>query len=192
MLRSSLRTNWLILVVLAFGTQAFAVPISPVIDVGDHLLLPNTPGQQIQIGVTSDILIEGCNLNAQIGDGGPEASGTPAPVITLVDLENGIFAGNNDGQWDLGSIPQLAMYSINTNSGGVFADGLLVTLTIDTTGFTFPGSWPLQLQSTLNGSSDFATMPAEIIDGSITLVPEPATMSLIGLGGLTLLRRRKK
>lgn len=165
------------------------------INVGTHLLAPNTPGQTIQIFVsTTDAnRIGGCNLNAQVDGAGPPYGGIAGPVITEANLVAGtIFAGNNSGQTDLGSVPMLAMYSIVTNSGTVEASGLLVTLTIDTTGYFTPGqTWTLQLGNTLNGATDFAPTAATIVDGSITLTPEPGTLALLGLGAAGLLRRRR-
>jgi len=175
--------------VLALGcSSAFATPI---IDVGDHVVNINDPATwAIPIYVTGGDSVQGCDLNVQIGDGGPDAGGTTGPQITAVDLEGGIFAGNNNGQNDLGSIPQVAMYSITTKSGSVGADGLLTTVTIDPNGFT-TGTWPLKLHGTLNGPTDFAPGQATITDGTITLVPEPASLVLLGLGTLAVIRRRR-
>jgi hypothetical protein len=161
------------------------------IDVGTRTLLSNTPGQTVQIFVhtTDGNRVGGCNLNAQVDGAGPPYGGIAGPTITNVDLQTGtIFAGNNAGQVDLGSVPMLALYSIVTNSGTVLADGLLVTLTIDTTGYTF-GDWTLQLGNTLNGTTDFAPISATITDGRI--LPEPATLALLVLGAVGLLRRRR-
>lgn len=166
------------------------------IDVGNVMLLPDTPGQTVQIMVSTDAadMVGGCNLNAEIAGGGPAYGGVAGPVITAVDMEAGtIFAGNNTGQTDLGSLAQLATYSIVTTSGTVPADGLLVTLTIDTTGFTTPGStWTLALGQTLNGLTDFAPTPAIISEGTIQLIPEPASLALMALAGAALLRRRRR
>jgi len=165
------------------------------IDVGNHKLLPDTPGQTVRIMVSTDAadVVGGCNLNAEIAGGGSAYGGAAGPAITGADMEAGtIFDGNNAGQTDLGSIPQLAIRSIVTTSGTVLADGLLVTLTIDTTGFTTPGStWMLELGQTLNGPTDFAPTPAIISEGTIELIPEPASLVLLSLGGLALLVRRR-
>ena len=166
------------------------------IDVGNIKLLPDTPGQAVQIHVTTDAadFIGGCNFNAQIGDGGSAFGGTDAPTITGVDLISGtIFDGNNRGQTDVGSGPQLATYTIVTGSGTVKADGLLATLTIDTTGYTTLGqTWALDLGQTLNGPTDFAPTAAIISDGTITLVPEPGVFAILAVGCLLLMIRRRR
>jgi len=187
------RTLLGLLVTLCVATAASAAPIIVVGPAGindPYELIEDTSGQWIDIYVSSGDAVAGCNFNAQIGDGGPGAGGTAGPVITAVDLEGGIFAGNNDGQVDLGSIPQVAMYSITTSSGTVSADGTLARLEIDTTGFFGDQTWTLALDSTLNGATDFAPTAAAITDGSIH-IPEPASMAMLALGGLAVIRRRK-
>jgi hypothetical protein len=156
-----------------------------VIDVGTHYLEPNLAGQTILIRVstTDGNRVGGCDLNVQVDGGGPPQGGVLGPAITAVNLESGtIFAGNNTGQNNLGSFPQLALYSIVTSSGTVGAGGLLATLTVDTTGFrTLGQSWTLQLGNTLNGPTDFAPIPAAITDGKIVIDPGIRTW-VVGAG----------
>jgi hypothetical protein len=181
----------------ACGVLLSALPAAAeiYIDVGKVMLRPDTPGQRVLVRLTTDAAdrVAGCNFNAEIGDAGSAFGGIDGPAITAVDMEIGtIFAGNNRGQTDLGSLAQLATYSIVTDSGTVAAEGLLATLTIDTTGFTTPGAtWKLELDHTLNGPTDFAPLHAIISDGTITLIPEPASMALLGCGALSLLVRRR-
>jgi hypothetical protein len=160
---------------------------TPIIDVGNHLLLPNLPGQTILIYVTGGDAVEGLNLNVQVADGGSELAmfggSIDGPAISDLDIVTGtIFDGNNQGADDPegllgGDFSQIELRTILTDSGTVAADGLLVTLTIDTTDY-FSGQFDLRLFDTLNGPSDFAGIAASITDGTITIVPEPGTLAL--------------
>ena len=166
-------------------TQTVVIRLDvPTIEVGSHTLQANTPNQRIDLWVTGGQLVAGFDLYAQVGDGGPERTelGLPAgvdgPEITHVELkENTIFAGVPDAATNLGSLPQVANWSISvTGGGGVDADGRLATLVVDTTGF-FEGVWDLRLKTVLPDynlgplDSRFASMLAFITNGSIEVVP---------------------
>ena len=184
--------TYLILAVLVLAPFARATPI---IDVGNHVLQPDDPGQTIQVFVSGGDLVEGLNFNAQIADGGPEAGGAVrGPHITTADIVTGtIFANDNTGQRDPGSFPQIAIRRTTTNDDDtVMAQGLLATLAIDTTGFT-SGTFPLKLGDTLNGPTNFAGVPAMITDGSISIVPEPtAPFIALSTAALLCLPRRSR
>jgi hypothetical protein len=177
-----------LMVLLLLGGAAHGATIL----VGEHNLLPDTPGQTIQIFVTGGNAVQGLNFNGQVADGGPEVGGSiDGPNITSADILTGtIFGSNNTGQQDPGSFPQLAIRTTSTSSGTVTADGLLATLSIDTTGF-LKGSWPLKLGDTLNGPTDFAGIPITITDGSIA-VPEPAGAALLLIAGAGVTTRRRR
>ncbi len=147
------------------------------IEVGTHVLEPNTPGQTIPIYVSGGWPVQGLNFNVQIADGGPLAGGTLlAPVITGVDILTAtVFAASNTGiRTDADDaagddpVPQHAYRGTTTAAGMVNADGLLATVTIDTTGFE-RGSWSLTLSNTINGATDFAGQAAAVVDGLIVL-----------------------
>ena len=135
--------------------SAASVSAEPIIVVGDHSLLPNTPGQKISISISGDNNITGINFYAQVGDGGPELAdyslppGIDGPAITGVDLDppGGIFDGKGT-QTDLPGIPQVAISTFDVTTGTVLGDGLLAELTLDTTGFT-SGTWDLLLANVL-------------------------------------------
>ena len=121
--------------------------------------------------------MQGLNFNIQVADGGPSAGGTlPAPVITDVDILTAtIFAATNTGlRTDADDpagadpVPQHEYRGTTTAAGTVSAEGLLATVTIDTTGFE-RGSWSLMMSNTINGSTDFAGLAATIVDGLIVL-----------------------
>lgn len=169
--------------------------------VGDFDLNPNQAGQTVQVFVSGGELIEGANLNVQIGDGVSNVG----PTIESVDLvTNTIFADpNNEGQFDVVTDPQFINATVNTPFDFdlllptlVPANGLLATLTVSTEGVT-SGTFALKLADTLNGDSDlgidenFDTILPAITNGTITVIPEPTTALLTGLGGLMMLRRRQ-
>lgn len=139
------------------------------VEVGDHYLLADTPDQEIPIYVSGGDLVQGCNLNVQTGDGG--VGGTQSgPRITGIDVETGtIWAGQIEppinpeppldyGQWE-------GRYLVTQEGVSVAAEGLLATVTVDTTGCG-PGPWDLVLgPGNLNGPTDFAGIPATVHDG---------------------------
>jgi hypothetical protein len=167
-------------------SQAMA---DPIIQVGDHNLLANTPGQALTISVTGGDLVEGLNLYLQIDD---ENTG---PKIQSIDVLTGtIFQGNNTGQTvqalnETGDLPYWMGYAtVTTASGNVAANGLLATVIVDTTGFT-SGTWSLNANFNYGGDpyqSDFGPMLATSLNGSITIVPEPGTLVLLVTAGLGL------
>jgi hypothetical protein len=128
-----------------------------VIDVGVHVLLPNTAGQQIVLRVSGAEQVTGFNLRAQLGDGlGPLTE----PVFQAVSFTGGI--------WDayptmlvggpVSGAEQFAQASVLFQETGreVPANGLLITLTINTTGFSGPAAFPLWLSGTqIGANSDF-------------------------------------
>jgi hypothetical protein len=152
----------------------------------DHTLQANSAGQEVRILVEGGDLVTGFNLRAQLGDG---VGGATEPVFESI-----VFSG---GVWDAfaftpasGNAPpvdgaeQVAQTSVVFNNSGdqVAASGLIATLVIDTTGFGAGTSFPLMLRNTQIGQdSDFivtggGTQAATIFNGSINLIPEPATV----------------
>ena len=168
-------------------SAAATASAAPIVDVGSHPLLGSTAGQTIQLWVTGDGNLAGLNLFVQVGDGGPELvgyglpAGTDGPSIAGVNLQpmGGIFTGRG-AQTDSNGIPQVVISTFDVTNGAVNANGLLVELTIDTTGFS-SGSWPLMLKgvlpfSSLGGPYDTAgvgaggqTVPFGITNGSIII-----------------------
>ena len=167
----------------------------PKIDVGDHLLLPDTPGQLVTIDVGGGVPVQALDINIQVADGGPVAGGMiVGPGFTADILSSTIFAHNFanyvNHNSDLHDGNQYMWYSLTTDSGTVATNGLLVTLDFDTTGFT-GGSWPLIMSGTIHGSTNFGAIGASIINGSISIVPEPSKFTLAGFGLLGLMGCRR-
>ena len=148
------------------------IQVLPVIHVGDHLLAPDQAGQTLPVYASGGFPVQGVNFNLQVADAGPEGNGSvDGPVLQDLDILGGtIFAANNNGVVDIdgeGSpdiVPQFEGRDTTTVSGTVITEGLLGTVTVDTTGFT-SGQWPLVMSMTVNGASDFTVVPAVVFDG---------------------------
>jgi Ca2+-binding RTX toxin-like protein len=160
----------------ASDVATVTIQVLPAIHVGHHALAPNTAGQVIPIYVSGGVPVQGMNFNLQVGDGGPAAGGSAnGPAIQGLDILTGtIFAANNNGTTDIDGdqTPDLAPLfegrDTTTGSGFVVAEGLLGTVTVDTTGFN-EGQWPLMMSRTVNGTSDFTVIPAMITDGTLSI-----------------------
>jgi hypothetical protein len=172
---------------------------APVITVGHHTLLADTPNQQVSILVSGAEPVQGVNLLVQLGDGGAALGGAAgaSPRIQDVSVTTGtIFGANNNGRaFDEAPADQLWQVHTATAAGTVSTDGVLAVVTVDTTGFA-AGTFPLLLadiggDATLD--SDFAGVPAAITNGSITIVvPEPATFGLIAIALSACVGRQRR
>ena len=175
--------------------------------VGDHNLLPNKSGQTIEIYVTGGSQVENVDVYAQIGDGGPLGGGSiPGPEFTRLDLFDGtsspfIFNGRNTGRASGTTngviVPQIAHEgtTIPVSTGSFGAGGLLAVFTIDTTGYD-SRTWDLRLTGGNAGDTAFGyggnVVPMTVTNGTITVIPEPASLSILLMGaGLILSRRRR-
>jgi hypothetical protein len=147
------------------------------IDAGMHTLAPNMPGQQVRIHVTGGEAVSGIDFFVQIGDGGAAVGGSDTgPKITSVDLETGtIFDMNNTGIFT-DPTPLLWGATTTSASGTVAANGLLATLTIDTTGFA-NGQYNLILNPLSTGPTAFAglTVTTNLSNGWLQIGAPPNT-----------------
>ena len=154
------------------SSVAFA---TPTVVVGNRVLAPGLAGQPVQLSVTGGDAVQGVDFNAEVADGGPTGGGTiSGPHITGVNLISGtIFASNNSGQQDITTLAQVYAGGIATSNGTVAANGLLATMTFDTTGFTTPNTaFALRLKGfssgIFSGDSDFGDSSGNILPGNIT------------------------
>ncbi len=183
-----------------------------IITVGDYVVLPNTAGQSVDILVTSDdptndSLISGMNLHVEIGDGigagiEPVFDGV-AGSMSGFDFSTSIFsAGIPSGQGPVAGATSAIDAGVTTTAD-ISAMGILVSLLIDTTGFSTPGSvWELDLalhstpfpsDTELLGPIGSASPLSGIVinNGSIRIVPEPSSTVLLLLAmGMAGIRSR--
>ena len=145
------------------------------INAGMHTLLPNMPGQQVQIQVTGGEAVSGIDLFVQVGDGGTTVGGDDTgPKITQLDLVTGtIFAANHTDVFT-DPAPLIWGATTTTTSGTVAASGLLATLTIDTTGIT-TGQFDLLLNPPATGPTAFADtgIVTNLTNGSLQIGTAP-------------------
>lgn len=175
--------------------MCFAGPLwaKPNITAGTFYLQPNQAAQQIEIYVSGGDLVQGLEFNMKIADG------LSGPLIEGVDILTGtIFASSNKGIFPGSYLMPRTAYQgttaidtldIGYGAGKVKAAGLLATLTLDTTGL-FTGQYALSF-SNIEGNTTFADIPADITNGLI-VVPEPASLAAILIGGVMLAKRRKR
>ena len=181
-----------IIVIISLANVALAV--GPTVNAGSHFLLPNQSGQEIQVFVSGEALVQGLEFNIQIGDD------TVGPVITDVDiLTDTIFAESNTGIFPGYYMePHKAYFGTTTNvtvgDGFIVTNGLLATITLDTTGIT-TGEFELRLISgnaqTGFSQTNFAGIPANLINGTLS-VPEPLSVTMLLAGGVGMVWRRRR
>ncbi|MBN1764416.1 MAG: PEP-CTERM sorting domain-containing protein [Sedimentisphaerales bacterium] len=177
------------------------------IDVGDWQIdVINNPVVDIPLLITGGEGLTDMVLRVQVADGGPEVGGSiNGPALTAASFIDSIWEDASGGYVlpstgiDPGDFPQIFEVNLSLIQLGdsVPADGILATITVDASefGLTDIGStFDLMLGGTLAGDTDFMPQSVDILiyNGSITLVPEPATLSLLALGSLALRTKRRK
>ena len=182
---------------VVFSSLIASASATPIIDVGTHNLVGNSTNQVVEIYATGTDMVTAFNLRAQIGADGAAASA--APIFNSIDFSGGIWdASAYTVTGDIIGDGKYTQMSVAFNPAAeVAADGLIATLVINTSGFTASESFDLKLSSSGIGSDSIFVitggdeLAATITNGTI-IIPEPATLSLLALGGLALIRRRRR
>ena len=177
---------------------------SPIINVGTIEAQPGTI-ETFSISVTGGGAVQGLDFYIQIGDGGAANNGSGTkPIITNVDIigPGTLFNASNVGQTN--AFTSDLLWAVSTTTEASVADfldasGVIAFVTIDTAGTAAGESYPLLLSGVATGAfgppgvdTAFAGVPAAITNGQISIVPEPATLSLLGLAALGIIARRRR
>ncbi len=164
------------------------------ITVGDYFMPAGTAGNQISVFVTGGDAVPELNF---IMDSNNNVAG--GPIITAVDIvgPGTIFFGNNTGQLGVPAPPATKIKQTTTTvSGTVLANGLLGHVTFSTVGIS-PGKYNLRMANMAAASggsaTNFSSSFPNVINGSITVVPEPSALILpvVGFIGLAAWRWRR-
>jgi hypothetical protein len=180
----------IIIVLLCLGSSAHA---TVTLSVGHHFVLPNTPGQTFDVLISSSgegITAMSFYLEVNNGLG-------PAPIITGVNISTAptIWAAlpNNTSDYNYPYEPPTITLAfdvfLQSAAWEVPANGIAARIEVDTTGL-LTGYFPLRLENddfgeTLLGDSQ-GVLNYVRVDGSLTIVPEPAA-GILGLFAIAVL-----
>jgi hypothetical protein len=182
--RRSMRCLQPIIISVSLWTVTASVRAQLSIDVGDHTLLPNVSGQSFDLLVqtgASDVQVAALVFNVQIANG---IDTPPAPTITGANIVAGtVFDGlgsqmnvtTDSHFWNVNFTVPAAQGTVTLAHDTTTKIG---TVTVDTTGFSSPMTWALNLANTRNLTTHYldnqgTPILPTITDGHISVVPEP-------------------
>jgi hypothetical protein len=159
------------------------------------------PGQEILVMATGTGNFNDVNLQLKVGDGGAALGGTDEPGVHAAPITNvdwrsngSLFAGVAAGVETVNTSGLVAFPSFSIAAVGVTraAPGVIATLILDATGLAGK-QFPISLSIPEGGVvSDFGAQQADsLVDGMITVIPEPASLLLL-LAAVPFLRRSRR
>lgn len=182
---------------------AATVANGAVIQVSDVEVVPGTPSVDIPVTISGGAEITDMAFYVQVGDGGTVKGNAPVPKILAFDFTGSIWGSPDNYDASNGFAPPEEMPDVSLNLKGgvppVIADGLLVTLVLDTSGMAEGESytislvqdWETQTRTEVKGVNA-TSVDTQLVGGTVNLTPEPTAMAVLGLGSLLALRRRRR
>jgi hypothetical protein len=167
-----------------------------------------TSAVELNVSISGGENISSLALTIVVGDGGSVLGGSETVSITGFSLTGGIFAGlANSSGFGAGLEPPVnaaTIFNVSFTGDGVNvpADGLIGVLSLDISSRSAGDVvtiFPTDLSvPTAAANSEGVELGLEFANGSVTIeqvsgvIPEPATMTLMGLVGLAGLARRRR
>lgn len=150
--------------------------------------------------VTGGEQIAGADVGIIRGDGGAVVGGSDTsppypPIIDVVVVAPDYVFHAPDAFSELFQFDLIVLRVVSAVAGLRTATGILASVLIDATA-TPPGAYPFRLQlpsdplqRTTLYDEQLNEIPADLGEATITVVPEPATLTLLALGAAGLRRR---
>lgn len=135
-------------------------------------------------------LVPGVSFRLQIGDG---SSGPIIESAAVRDIGH-VFNPSNSSAEMGSALPAWKYLSDVGAYSPVLANGVLATVTVNTVGVAV-GAYPIHLYiDTEDGPTPtcFGEIYPELVDGIITVTPEPASVLLLLAGGCVVALRRRR
>jgi hypothetical protein len=176
------------IILAAVAVLAAANFASAAVLIAEPLVLNVGETGTLSIAITGGETISGAQTFVLIGNpaaiGGTDTA-PPAPQFVGGDLGS-MWAGKNaPNQYDNSIDPLIASNVANPPAGTTaVANGQLFVFQVKANEM---GTWPVTIS--LDNTIILGATAVTAIDGLITVVPEPAAIALLGLGGLFLRRR---
>lgn len=185
----------------ALNGSQFGFDFNPTVD---RIRVTSDADQNMRLNpITGGVAFVDTNLNYNVGDSGFGMN----PNIVASAYTNNFAGALTTTLYNVDSLRDALVIQNPPNAGGLTTVGFLGTDVTDMAGFDISGSTGIAYMTirdanlarstfwTVNLATGQATMIGEVGGGAIltamTVVPAPASLALLGLGGLVAVRRRR-
>jgi hypothetical protein len=187
---------------LICGMFVCGVAGAATVSIGDFSVPAPAGTLNVPVSVSGGELLTDLAAIIVVGDGGTILGNPAVPPVTAISYAGSIWNGAAGGFTESGTTTgeiAFSNVSLNTLGQSVAANGLLLTFTLDLTGFPAGSTFPLSLSLPGQQDTQFTQFNVGVItptfnDGVVQIVPEPAAASLavLALSALAVARRRRR